>query len=93
MLYVIKKFIAIRKNHKILFNGTYETLLAKKEQYAFMGSTTYKTIIIIVNAFSNHITVKLNKRGLSQRVFRDILNDDYCLTCLKTAISIKVSSC
>ncbi|MGP1991811.1 alpha-amylase family glycosyl hydrolase [Zobellia laminariae] len=93
LLEAIKQFILVHKNSETLVNGSYETLLVTNEQYAFSRKSTYKTIIVIVNASNKSVKVNIDFKGLSSGVYADILNTGYTLTSNKTGLSVEVPPC
>ncbi|WKX77887.1 alpha-glucosidase C-terminal domain-containing protein [Zobellia laminariae] len=93
LLEAIKQFILVHKNCETLVNGSYETLLVTNEQYAFSRKSTYKTIIVIVNASKKSVKVNIDFKGLSSGVYADLLNTGYTLTSNKTGLSVEVPPC
>ncbi|WP_289060417.1 alpha-amylase family glycosyl hydrolase [uncultured Zobellia sp.] len=93
LLDAIKQFIGARKKCKALSTGKYETLLVKKEQYAFSRKEKDGTVVVIVNMSSQPVKVNIPVKGLPAKGFTDFLSPDYCLIPNKTGLSVEVPPC
>ncbi|CAM3430074.1 alpha-amylase family glycosyl hydrolase [Zobellia roscoffensis] len=93
LLDAIKQFISVRKNCKNLVYGAYETVLVKKEQYAFSRKDKDKTMIVIINSSNKPITLKIPLNGMFSGTYIDILNEGDSLIPSKTGLSVEVPPC
>jgi len=68
--------IQIRKKYSALREGSFQTLLAKKEVYSFMRKREEETIIVIMNlkSHSKEIYINLSKKGIKGDHFLDLLS-------------------
>ncbi len=89
----IKQFISARKNCETLVDGSYQTLLVTKEQYAFSRKSKGKTVVVIINASTKHVSLTIPIKGMLSEVFTDLLGPDYSLTYNKTGLSVAVPPC
>lgn len=72
-----KKLIHIRNNSLALQVGSFETLLADEDVFAFCRSHEGETIIVILNRGKTTQPVTLSLANYEESTFIDLLNDDH----------------
>ncbi len=72
-----KQLIALRKSHPVLRRGTYTTLYARHQVYAFARSNDEEVVIVILNAGMEEADPAINLKAFLpyQAILTDLLNE------------------
>ena len=72
----IRKFARIRKNSKALIFGSYQKLVVKNQQLAFLRNYESENVIVLLNLSSSPVELEVPLRGLFTDQVADVLNND-----------------
>jgi len=72
LLQFYKDAIALRNAHPVLRTGSFETLYAKNDVYAFLRKSDKEDAIVLFNASKSDRTVRINPKNLSRGQFKGV---------------------